>query len=295
MSLTCPAKDYRKTKQKVSWDWYKKSGCKEGVLSVTSLKFFLKDYRVYAISTAIILFCYICLMISLNYCSKTYVGLDWGPTIFVYNVIVSINAVYAMFKPMQYYHKTFDLNGTSQTAVCEVDTINQNWETIISVCVNVSLVFIAMQWIIGLLLTCIRKNKIANPSGTGATYKLKSAHLLFEKVMITFASGLAIVFYLSLIYASTEMIKKRVEAEGRLYSDVWKIVVIIVIDILCILSCCDIFCCPFCRHTCSNYCHKRPKNKRNEQTWQAIVGSSPKNDNNNNANASYSLQDISNQ
>ena len=259
---TCNPDDYTPTKRKASTDWY--DNCPHA-LSFTSLSIFLKDYRIYGIATVIIVAMYIALMIAFVFCLQSYAGINSGASLLVYNVIVSINAVYAMFKPLQYYHKTVD---NTPDIVCEVDTISEPTEYLISWCVNASFAFILSQWIIGAIGCCItRKSKsklIPN--------KVKNVYIKLEKIMIVCAIMLGTIFYLSLIYASYRMIRYRIN-EGRLKADAWKISVIVTVEALSILSCIDIFCFPFCKITCNSY-FGRGDDQNQTQTYRQFVGRS---------------------
>eukprot|EP01084_Bolivina_argentea_P173001 299650_1 len=104
---TCPVPGYTPTKKRFKWNWDK--NCPSNI-SMTTLKIFLKDYRIYGIATVIICILYICLMGAFVFCCKSYAGINSGASLLVYNVIVSINSVYSMFKPMQYYHRSITHN-----------------------------------------------------------------------------------------------------------------------------------------------------------------------------------------
>ena len=251
------------------------------------MSFFLKDYKVYGISTVVLVTLYIGLMISFVSCCKAYAGLNSGPSLLVYNVIVSINAVYAMFKPMQYYHKTVD---NTNGAICEIDSINETWEGIIGACVYTSLIFVLCQWIVGVFGCLITRNRIKNPSdgGVESTYCIKNAYYKCEKLVMALAVALALFFYVSLLYVSSQMIKHRVSGD-RSKDDVWKIIVIIVVDVLSIFSVIDIFFCEFCNDTRKNYCRnccEKTEDLNVQRRYQDLFKDSRENEN----AFAYSLQ-----
>ena len=69
------------------------------------------------------------------------------------------------------------------------------------------------------------------------------------------------------------MIGHRIQ-EGRLHSDASKISVIVIVEMLSILSCIDIFCFPFCRITCNNYFGKSKNDQNETQTYRQFIGRS---------------------
>ena len=107
------------------------------------------------------------------------------------------------------------------------------------------------------------------------------------------AGALALFFYVSLLYVSSQMIKHRWE---RYEDDEWKIIVIIVVDVLCISSVVDIFFCPFCKDTRKNYCRNccgktQDENVEDPQTYEELMRASPKQKEN---GLAYSLHRIQN-
>eukprot|EP01084_Bolivina_argentea_P172998 299644_1 len=270
---TCAADLDTPMKRTFKWNW--DENCPSN-LSMTTLNIFSKDYRIYGVAIVIVVILYIFLMIAFVFCCKSYAAMNSGAALLVYNVIVSIHAVYSMFKPMQYYHKSITHN-TPKEIICEVDTINETIEDIITYCVYASFAFILTQWLMG-VIGCIITRKAMGSRKKGSVgrvpYKIKMAYIQFEKAMIVLAVILGVFFYLTLIYASGVMIDKRVkEHRGeKAENDIWKIAVILIVDLLAILSCFDIFCFTFCIHTFNNY-FGRNVDKTDQKTYRQLLGS----------------------
>lgn len=250
---TCPAIDpkYTPTKRHTSRDWMKRSECPREI-SITTLHFFLKDYQNYGIWMLVLVTFYIALSITLVTCGKAYSSLQTGAPFFVWNVIVCINAVYTMFKPMQYYPKS--LSGHEDT-VCEIDAINEQLETAIEWCVWGSFAFILVGWILG-FFRCWINRKVTDsggrPDSVRRIHDIKTLLIDFEKAELLFAVLLAITFLTVMIVASVLMIEKRVD-ENRWEDDCMKIAVLITVDVLAVMAVIDIHFCEFCRNTRNYY------------------------------------------
>eukprot|EP01084_Bolivina_argentea_P079753 144591_1 len=132
-----------------------------------------------------------------------------------------------MFKPMQYYHKSFYDN--DREIICEMDTVNKTIENLLKYCVYASFVFIFGTWIIGIIDCLVWRKSKESKRKVGSSgimpRKIKMVYSRFEKAMIILAVILGVFFYLTLIYASGVMISKRVQ-EHRSKKDAWKIVMI---------------------------------------------------------------------
>eukprot|EP01083_Nonionella_stella_P156188 505443_1 len=264
---TCPAQSYDAPPSKPLWDW--DQDCPH-TISITTLGIFLTDYTAHGLWIFILVLLYISYMTSFIFCCTSYAKITSGASLLVYNVIVSINAVYAMFKPMQYIHQ--EINNTPHQTICEVDTINETMEDVMSWCVLISFVFILSQWIIG-AFGCFmtRKAMFSNSGSRLVPYKIRIAYVRFEKLMIASAIVLAVVFYVTLIVASTLMIGTRLD-KGRQKQDAWKITFIITVDFLCILSCIDVFCFPFCRNTTIHYFGRKTDDPNEHKTYRDLWG-----------------------
>ena len=173
-NVKCPPRNPRYIPKKwhLSRNWRKESECPSEI-SISTLHFFPKDYRIYGGCILVLVSIYISLSITLVTCGKSYSGLHTGAPLFVWNVFVCINAVYTMFKPMQYYQKSLSQHGeTNPPTVCEVDTINETFETVIEYCVAASFLFLICDWILGFFRCWISRKVIA--SGGRRIYDIKS-------------------------------------------------------------------------------------------------------------------------
>eukprot|EP01084_Bolivina_argentea_P049736 91472_1 len=248
---TCPAEEYNvKTQVKFKLDWHK--GCPANI-SMTTWTFFLKDYNIYGSYILVFVILYIVGMI--NKIS--------GLWLLLYNIIVSINAAYAMFQPMQYYHATI----TKQTPIgikCEVSTINHLMSNVLTYCIYSSFLFIFSRSVFLGARCCI-----------GRFYRdMRRSSIIIrcEKAMIISVVLLGAIFYVSLTVATVVMFEKRFDAHAD-DEDVWKIPIMIGVDLLAIASCFDVFCCPFGRQTCRDYFKKSDTAK--VKTYEELCGISP--------------------
>merc|ERR1712154_59812 len=90
---------------------------------------------------------------------KACLGLETGAFIFLWNVMISTIAVYFMFKPVQYYKQTME--STDDTYLispkCQLDSIDQLTEHMLTICVIISVSFIFLQPILGIANCLARK------------------------------------------------------------------------------------------------------------------------------------------
>jgi len=236
-----------------SSDWSAKTGCPR-YISIVTLQFFPKDYPTYGVLIVVLVVLYIAITVSLVYCCKAYSGLYSGAPIFVWNVIICINAVYTMFKPMQYYHKKIYAPDGVTFADCELDSIDETTETMLTICVSTSIIFMVLQWVTG-MVNCLTTRRIKASHGRRCCDidTIKSVYENIEKAQLIFAAVLAVVFLIVMGFASVNMINKRVEEQSWTSENKWALVLVIVVDLLSLSACVDIFCYKFCRTTCCYY------------------------------------------
>lgn len=248
----------------------RESGCSsDSKISITTLHFFLKNYNVYGALILGIVALYTLLSISLVTCCKSYSSLHTGAPFFVWNVVASIISMYFMFKPMQYYPKSLNNEAESNPASlamngdiqCQVDSIDENWETAIEYCVYASFVIFFGGWILGIFRCWINRRVIA--SGIRRTHKIKSIFINFEKVELLIAAILATTFFVVILVSSILMIHKRLK-EQRWGEDCMDIVVLILVDVLAVMAMIDIHFFEFCKNTRRHFFGKSRRLQRRD-------------------------------
>lgn len=172
-----------------------------------------------------------------------------------------------MFKPVQYYKQTME--STDDTYLispkCQLDSIDQLTEHMLTICVIISVSFIFLQPILG-IANCLAR-KATTMHHRGVSYRIRCHQTCFiwiDRIQLIFAAVLALFFIAVTIYATFTAMKKRIEEQGWTEQNMKFIRILIAVYIFSFTSCIDIFLFQFCRDTCSNYFGRsKPWNRSN--------------------------------
>ncbi len=155
-NLSCPIGNYTDNYHTFNWRWNKATGCPNHI-SLSSMTFLSKSYRVYGITCIVICIIYAIFLSFMIFQVHRLPGFAkslfvW---IFIYNILVSEVCLYLLFKPFQYYHKDFRVGENNDIITCEIDSIKDTTERMFNWMIWISMLFVFMHFMYMVINVCV--------------------------------------------------------------------------------------------------------------------------------------------
>lgn len=139
---------------------------------------------------------------------------------------------------------------------CQLNSIDDTIEMLLTICVDISVGFIIVNLILGIVTCCIaRSANTKNDQGLSSRIRChQNVGIWIDRIQLPVAALLAIVFIVVVNIATVVAMNKRIDEQGWSEpKNVQFFILLIIVYSFSFISCIDILCCQFCRDTCGNY------------------------------------------
>eukprot|EP01084_Bolivina_argentea_P257194 433247_1 len=208
--------------------------CDADTISTTSMVLFYKNYDTYGWGALIICLLYVTVSLLLLTAEKSDHYIDSiGVLLLVYNIVVSMVCFYMIGKPYQYQKTDISIDIGEPGAYCYVDTLSEIMEDILTAFINTSMGLLALQWLFCCCKCWTKRRRNEN-------YNCFTSAAERYYIYITVICG--ILFGIVMLACVLILIYETIIHTGSIKKLQW----LVIIDIILLICCFDIFCCPFC-------------------------------------------------